>query len=196
MEDGNAQMAAMQAQFQETIAKLREDLTARLRVEEAANKRMREEAAKREATTMGTGAAARQGPGGQGVSTSVNGSLIRLHYSTRSPPKMPNDPAKTLSWIRRFEILLGSENLTHIITTIPSTGPVGVISCNGRFFLERMHGVQTVRDNWKVCHYLLEATCNTDIEEKLAACNSVLEAWGVVTEWTLLLSESEKTLLV
>ena len=33
MEDGNAQMAAMQAKFEETIAKLREDLAARLRVE-------------------------------------------------------------------------------------------------------------------------------------------------------------------
>ena len=67
MEDGNTQMAAMQAQFKETIAKLREDLTARLRVQEAANKTMREEreeAAKREATTMETGAAARQRPGG------------------------------------------------------------------------------------------------------------------------------------
>ena len=67
MEDGNTQMAAMQAQFEETSAKLRWDLTARLRVQEAANKTMseeREEAAKREATTTGTGAAARQGPGG------------------------------------------------------------------------------------------------------------------------------------
>ena len=63
MEDGNARMAAMQVEFQETIAKLREDLTARLRVEEAANKRMREEAAKREVTTMRTGAAGRKGPG-------------------------------------------------------------------------------------------------------------------------------------
>ena len=33
-------MAEMQAQFEETIAKLREDLTARLRVQEAANKSM------------------------------------------------------------------------------------------------------------------------------------------------------------
>ena len=111
---------------------------------------MRKEAAKSEATALGTGAAARQGPGGQGVSTSVNDSLIRLHYSTRSSPKMPNDPAKTLSWIRPFENVLGFENLTHILTTIPSTGPVDVVSCNNRFFLERMHGVQTVRDNWKV----------------------------------------------
>ena len=59
-----------------------------------------------------------------------------------------------------------------------------------------MHGVQTVRDYWKVWQYLLEGTCNTDIEELLAACNSVREAWGVVTEWTLPASEAEKTLLV
>ena len=185
MEDENARMAAMKAKFEEEIAQLRE-----------ANETMREAAAEREATAMGTGAAAaaRQGPGGQGVS-SVNDSLMRLHYSTRSPPKMPNDPAKTLSWIRRFEMFLVSENLKHILTTIPSTGPVDVISCNDRFFLERIHGVQTVRDNWKVWQHLLEATCNTDIEEKLAACNSVYEAWGVVTEWTLPASEAEKTLL-
>ena len=56
--------------------------------------------------------------------------------------------------------------------------------------------MQTVQDNWKVWQYLLEATCNTDIEEKLAACNSVHEARGVVTEWTLPVSETEKTLLV
>ena len=49
MEDGDDRMAAMQAKFEETIAKLIEDLTPRLRVEEAANKKMREEAAKREA---------------------------------------------------------------------------------------------------------------------------------------------------
>ena len=65
MEDENPRMAAMEAKFEEEIAKLREDLASRLRVDEAA----------------------RQGPG---VSTSLNDSLIRLHYSTRSPPKMPH----------------------------------------------------------------------------------------------------------
>ena len=49
MEDENAHLAAMQAKFEETVAKLRKDLTARLRVEEAAKKKMREEVAKREA---------------------------------------------------------------------------------------------------------------------------------------------------
>ena len=38
-------MAAMQAEFQETIAKLREELTTRLRVEEEANRIMREKKA-------------------------------------------------------------------------------------------------------------------------------------------------------
>ena len=38
MEDANIQMAAMQAQFEETIAKLHEDFTARLRVLEASTK--------------------------------------------------------------------------------------------------------------------------------------------------------------
>ena len=45
MEDGNARMAAMQAEFQETIAKLREESTTRLRVEEEANRIMREKEA-------------------------------------------------------------------------------------------------------------------------------------------------------
>ena len=54
MEEANTQMAAMQAKFEETIAKLREDLTARLRVEKAANKTMREEAAKRKERSLGT----------------------------------------------------------------------------------------------------------------------------------------------
>ena len=40
MQDANTQMAAMQAQFEETIAKLHEDFTARLRVLEASNKSM------------------------------------------------------------------------------------------------------------------------------------------------------------
>ena len=111
-------------------------------------------------------------------------------------PKNAKRPSEDFGLDSAIRFILGSENLTHILTTIPSTGPVDVISCNDRFFLERMHGVQTVRDNWKVWQYLLEATCNTDIEEKLTACNSVLEAWGVVTEWTLPVSEAEKTLLV
>ena len=40
MEDENARMATMQAEFQETIAKLLEDFTARLRVLQASNKSM------------------------------------------------------------------------------------------------------------------------------------------------------------
>ena len=45
MEDWKARIAAMQAEFQETIAKLREELTTRLRIEEEANRIMREKEA-------------------------------------------------------------------------------------------------------------------------------------------------------
>ena len=45
MEDRNVRIAAMQAKFQETIAKLREKLTTRLRVEEESNRIMREKEA-------------------------------------------------------------------------------------------------------------------------------------------------------
>ena len=45
MEDENARMAAMEAKFEETITKLREELTTRLRVEEEANRIMREKEA-------------------------------------------------------------------------------------------------------------------------------------------------------
>ena len=54
MENENARMAVMQAQFEETLTKLREELTTRLRVEEAANKKMREEAAIRKERSLGT----------------------------------------------------------------------------------------------------------------------------------------------
>ena len=54
MKDENARMAAMQAQFEEMITNLREELTTSLRVEEAANKKMREETAKRKERSLGT----------------------------------------------------------------------------------------------------------------------------------------------
>ena len=58
MADRNARIAAMQAKFQETITKLREELTTRLRVEEEGNRIMSEketaETKKREADRRGT----------------------------------------------------------------------------------------------------------------------------------------------
>ena len=110
MEDGNAQVAAMQAQF-ETIAKLREDLTSRLRVQEAANKTMREEReeeAKREATTMRTAATTVGTMWTRGVS--AGGGLGQgLPYVPRGiVPKFPMEcpPYVYIAWERRFEVFI------------------------------------------------------------------------------------------
>ena len=56
MEDRNARIAAMQADFQETIVKLREEVTTRLRVEQEVIMREKEaaETKKREADRRGT----------------------------------------------------------------------------------------------------------------------------------------------
>ena len=74
MEDGNARMAAMQAEFQETIEKLREELITRLRAEEKTNRMMREkeaaEAKTREADHRGTAASTLDPMWTRGVSTS------------------------------------------------------------------------------------------------------------------------------
>ncbi|CAB1118468.1 unnamed protein product [Ectocarpus sp. CCAP 1310/34] len=43
---------------------------------------------------------------------------------------------------------------------------------------------------------MLEATCGTDIEERLGACDCVPEAWSVIHEWLLPTLDAEKTLLV
>ena len=110
MEDGNAQVAAMQAQF-ETIAKLREDLTSRLRVQEAANKTMREEReeeAKREATTMGTAATTMGTMWTRGVSAG-DGLGQGLPYVPRGiVPKFPMEcpPYVYIAWERRFEVFI------------------------------------------------------------------------------------------
>lgn len=147
MEDVDARMEAMK----EMSAKL---------VEGGAEKMELQEATKAAAQRT---VAATPGSGSQGVSMNDSNHIVGSNYSTRSPPRIPNDPAKTMNWIRRFDAYLGSENLSHILTTIPSTGPVHVISCKDRSFWESRNGVQTVRDHSKVWHYPLEATYNTDI---------------------------------
>ena len=43
---------------------------------------------------------------------------------------------------------------------------------------------------------LLEATCNTEIEEKMVACGCVPEVWEVNQGWSLPSSDAEKALLV
>ena len=69
----------------------------------------------------------------------------RFSYSNRTPPKIPNDPGKVISWwLWRMQLFLGSEGLEHTITTTNPTGPVYVISCKDRGVLVSIHGEKLV----------------------------------------------------
>ena len=68
-----------------------------------------------------------------------------------------------------MQFFLGSERLEYTLSSNP-TCPVHVISCKGRDFLVS-HGKKLVADHPKAWGHLLEATCNTEMEEKLVACS-------------------------
>ena len=131
----------------------------------------------------------------QGVSGGNGGNLYfnsgRFGYSNRTPPKIPNDPGKVISWLRRMELFLGSKGLEHTISSNP-TCPVYVISCKDRNFLVWIHGEKLVADHQKAWGYLLEATCNTEIGEKLVACSCIPEVWEVIQGWSLPTSDSRR----
>ena len=123
----------MQAELQETIAKLREELTTRLRVEEGANRIMRvKEAAetkKREANRRGT-AVSTMGPmRTRGVST--GGGLCRgpPYVPRGTVPKFPveSPPYVFIAWERRFEVFIANQGLRHTIS--PDAPEIAVISC-------------------------------------------------------------------
>ena len=119
----------------------------------------------------------------QGMGGGSGGNLYfnsdRFGYSNRTSPKIPDDPGKSISWLRRMQLFLGSYGLEHTITSNP-TGPVYVVSCKDRDVLVWTHGEKLVADHQKAWGYLLEATCNREIEEKLVACSCVPEAWEVI----------------
>ena len=83
-----------------------------------------------------------------------------------------------------MELFLGSKGLEHTLSSNP-TCHVHMISCKDRDFLVSIHGEKLVADHQKAWGYLLEATCNTEIEEKLVACSCVPEVWEVIQGWSL-----------
>ena len=155
----------------EELGKQLDALQARVVTAEEENKKLRESA--ETAGTMAAGTAGRaetfnvQGvSGGNGGNLYFNGG--RFGYNNRIPPKIPNDPGKVISWLRRMQLFLGSEGLEHTISSNP-TCSVYVIGCKDCDFLVSIHGERLVADHQKAWGYLLEATCNTEIEEKLVA---------------------------
>ena len=200
MEDENARMAAVQAQFEETITKLREELTTRLRVEEAANKTMRKEAAKRKERSLGT-SFDEQGGGnsadrrGTAVSTmgpmrtrreSIGGGLGQgLSYVPRDiVPNIPVEcaPYEYVPWERRFEVFIANQGLRH---TISSDAPeIAVISCINAACLFGHFGEALVMDHRRVWGYISEATAGAPFEDRLYEYHSVSDALRTVREWS------------
>ena len=212
MEDGNVQRAAMQAKFEETIAKLREDLSARLRVEEAANKTTRKEAAKRKGRSLGT-SFDEQGGGnsadrrGTAVSTvgpmwtrgvSTGGGLGQgLPYVPRGivskfPVECP--PYEYIVWERRFEVFIANQGLRHTIS--PDAPEIAIISCINDRYLFGHFGEALVTDHRWVWGYISEATAGTPLEDRLYECHSVSDALRTMREWSLPLQPAERHLLV
>ena len=120
-------MAAMQAEFQETIAKLREELTTRLRVEEAANRLRRERSLGKSFDGQGGCNSADR----RGTAVSTMGPMWTRGVSTggglgRGLPYVPRDivpklfvecpPHVYIAWERRFEIFIANQGLRHTIS--------------------------------------------------------------------------------
>ena len=171
MEDGNARMAAMQAQFEETIAKLREELTTKLRVKEEENRIMREKEAAEtkngEADRRGT-AASTMGPmWTRGVSTS-GGLRQGLPYVPRNiVPKFPVErPSyEYITWERRFEFFIADQGLRHTIS--PDAPEIAVISCINDAYLFGHFGEVLVTDHRRIWGYICEATADARFEDRL-----------------------------
>ena len=190
----------MQAEFQETIAKLREELTTRLRVEEEANRIMRgKEAAetkKREADRRGT-AVSTMGPmWTRRVST--DGGLCRdLPYVPRGTvPKFPVEcpPYVYIAWERRFEVFMVNQGLRHTIA--PDAPEIAVISCINDAYLFGHFGEAFVTDHRRVWGYISKATAGAPFEDRLYECHSVPDALRTMREWSLPLQPVEWHLLV
>ena len=169
----------------EELGKQLDTLQARVVAAEKENKKLRERAETAGITAAGTAGRAERF-NVQGVSGDNGGNLYfnSGRYSNRTPPKILNDPGKVISWLRRMPLFLGSEGLEHTISLNP-TCPVHVISCKDRDVLVSIHGKKLVADHQKAWRYLLEATCNTEIEEKLVAYSCVPEVWEVIQGWSL-----------
>ena len=198
-------MAAMQAEFQETIAKLRDELTTRLRVEEAANRLRKErslgtffdgQGGGNSADRRGTAASTTGPTWTRGVS--IGGGLGRgLPYVPRDiVPKFPVEcpPYVYIACERRFEVFIANQDLRYTIS--PEAPEKAVISCINDAYLFGHFGEALVTDHRRVWGYISEATAGTPFEDRLYECHSVSDALRTMREWALPLYPAERHLLV
>ena len=226
MEDGNAQMAAVQAQFEETIAKLREDLTGRLRVQEAANKIMREneaaEAKKREyegklgrlrrERSLGTSF---DGQGGgnsadrRGTAASTMGSMWTRGVSVgcdlgQGLPYVPRDIVPKFPVECPPYVYIAWERRFEVFianqglrhTISPDAPEIAAISCINDAYIFGHFGEALVTEDRRVWGYICEATADAPFENRLDECHSVWDALRTMREWALPLLPAERHFLV
>ena len=155
------------AKSEEELGKQLEALQARVVAAEDERKKLRRRAEAVGITAAGTAGReerlnVKRASGDHGGNLYFNSGCFG--YSNRTPPKIPNDPGKVISWLRRMQLFLGREGLEHTLTSNP-TCPVYVVSCKDCDFLVSIHREKLVADHQKTWGYLLEATCNTEIEK-------------------------------
>ena len=205
MEDTNARMAAMQAEFQATIAKLREELTTRLRVEEAANKFRRERSLGTSFDGLGGGnsadrrgtAASTMGPMWTSGVSAGDGLGQGLPYVPRDiVPKLPVEcpPYVYIAWERRLKVFIANQGLRHTISL--DAPEIAVISCINNVYLFGHFGEALVTDHRRIWGYISEATAGAPFEDRLYECHSVSDALRTMREWALPLYPAERHLLV
>ena len=205
-------MAAMQAQFEETITKLPEELNTKLRVDKAANKTMREEAAKRKERSLGTSF---DGQGGgnsadrRGTAASTMGLMWKRGVSIggglgqglpyvpwdivpKFPVECPLD--EYVAWERPFEVFIANQGLRYTIS--PDAPEIAVIRCINDAYLFGHVGEALVTDHRRVWGYISEETAGAPFEDCLYECQSVSDALRTVREWSLPLQLAEQHLLV
>ena len=184
-------MAAMQAEFQETIAKLRAELTTRLRVEEAANRLRREKSLGTSFEGPGDGSSAdRRGTtaptmgsmGTRGVSAGDGLGQGLAYVPWDIVPKFPVEcpPYVYIAWERRFEVFIANQGLRHTIS--PGASKIAVISCINDAYLFGHFGEALVTDHRRVWRYISQATAGAPFEDCLYECHSVSDALRTVRE--------------
>ena len=191
----------MRAEFQETIAKLKEELiTTKLRVEEEANRIVREKEAaetkKREADRRGSAVSAMGSMWSRGVSTGADLEQGLPHVSRGIIPRHPVEcsPSEYIDWEQRFKASIADQGLRHTIS--PDALEIAVISCTNNAYLFGQFGEDLVTDHRLVWWYISEATADTAFEDRLYECHSISDALRIMREWSLPLYPAERHLLV
>ena len=184
-------MPGSRAEFQETIAKLREELTTKLRVEEEANRIVREKEAAETTTVSAMGSM-----WSRGVSTGADLEQGLPYVSRGIVPRHPVEcsPSEYIDWEQRFEAFIADQGLHHTIS--PDAPEIAAISCTNNAYLFGQFGEDLVTDHRLVWWYISGATADTAFEDRLYECHSISDTLRIMREWSLPLYPVERHLLV